>query len=1094
MYRCLFLAVFSLMLGLGLFFYGSNPTTVQAQCWVNDYGGMDCWSNPDPDPDPDWCYDDCDPIDYTQPSPWLIIAGDINIDNFNPDYNCQNSQDCQNIVGGLNPNNLGTICCDHYGQTIIVIYPTPSQPIAPQPYIPPPYQQQNPGCSDPTGFCGDPNPTDPGCETLGNCTCEYYQNCPSNPGPSNPGPSNPGPSNPGPSIPPPPPSLCNIQGFKISKPGNNAGGPQANTAIRLNGGYIATNNPYRYTLYGGSQVIISASDIPGYTVGYTVCTNRTDCHNDSNIRPGNSVQITCPANGFVDLWWHYSPASCDVNWSFEGFNSASNVQVPIGSKINPTISQVSTSTNWNWVSLYNNGIKVPGGYSYPVYRPVSVEIVAWGVPLPTNNSASKWPRIALRDGVNDLGIWEVTSMNPNSPNRFTINVPQGFVSKPKVVFFNDSHNPWPDRNGNDNLYDKLPNLVRLNFDYNFASIRPSKDSQYGLSWVGHAGMAPGASANNLPNLLPANMQNNNDVSPNLLPSSFNTTIWDNPGWPGGVNPFGVFDSDSAETPKRVPYSFNNGLDFGDGFRYRYIGSHTGGGDGLPLNPSGSENNTGSPWRVKLAYQNISGPGSVQLIAVDIKTGNWTAVADSNGELIVPNGSRIVLELQTPAGQTTTINSLKLWKESQQASWYSGAGVYQLSGNLSGSGALQADIYGPGNVYRRTVSATNTVVNFEIAPNEVFAIIGRKYNNFYRATFSNTSLYKQSQRVAWIGPGNYWFRGSASGSGELRADLWGPSGYVTSYLPNQVILVPTNHNLAVVERAFGPSSFSNVSLVQAPSFSYYQFTNPEVMNDAQLQSYFSLYGDRNVTIPEITVTATHNTDNLYVSDTTTYPSKSAQTYSVGAFSTTANCVPGYNISDTLACNGYFEYNAPHGPIYYNYNYGPLDVPNAIGDYLLGFAIGDRDTQPGSNQLAVGGTFCSPVITYSVVSSPPQVSLIGQLGTQTGKTLTLDYNLNQQGVYPVLNYTTSNVTSCTPTSTPQDPNWIVPVGSDAGTVPTSLLVGGNPPKVYTYTLTCSDNLGRRASDTVTFTVNPPSARPTIQVREGDVHSNTAIQQGQ
>ncbi|MDP2921706.1 MAG: S8 family serine peptidase, partial [Candidatus Omnitrophota bacterium] len=101
-----------------------------------------------------------------------------------------------------------------------------------------------------------------------------------------------------------PPSTGVIQGYKVDNRGNYFNNPGA--TITVNGNSFGPSvNPYSVTLAAGTYTVTSS--VPqGYSVGYTLCYNRIDGHSVAPT-PGNSVRVDVPANGYADLWWHYTP-------------------------------------------------------------------------------------------------------------------------------------------------------------------------------------------------------------------------------------------------------------------------------------------------------------------------------------------------------------------------------------------------------------------------------------------------------------------------------------------------------------------------------------------------------------------------------------------------------------------------------------------------------------------------------------------------------------------------------------------------------------------------------------------------------------------
>jgi len=65
---------------------------------------------------------------------------------------------------------------------------------------------------------------------------------------------------------------------------------------------------YSYDNLSPGQYTVSVPDLPGYDIGYTLCSSRTDCHDIDHLHSGRSVEVDLPDNGYADLWWHYTPS------------------------------------------------------------------------------------------------------------------------------------------------------------------------------------------------------------------------------------------------------------------------------------------------------------------------------------------------------------------------------------------------------------------------------------------------------------------------------------------------------------------------------------------------------------------------------------------------------------------------------------------------------------------------------------------------------------------------------------------------------------------------------------------------------------------
>ncbi|MFH1792538.1 MAG: hypothetical protein ABH819_02720, partial [Patescibacteria group bacterium] len=115
---------------------------------------------------------------------------------------------------------------------------------------------------------------------------------------------------------PSPSTKCTIQGYKGLTPGFQTIEPASSQTVTL-GTTSRTSNPYTFTNVNSGNRTVSVSVPEDYSVGYTACTNSTTCH-EGEITSGLSWTGNCPAGGYVDLWWHYTPSlppSCSVSGS-----------------------------------------------------------------------------------------------------------------------------------------------------------------------------------------------------------------------------------------------------------------------------------------------------------------------------------------------------------------------------------------------------------------------------------------------------------------------------------------------------------------------------------------------------------------------------------------------------------------------------------------------------------------------------------------------------------------------------------------------------------------------------------------------------------
>jgi len=109
-----------------------------------------------------------------------------------------------------------------------------------------------------------------------------------------------------------PSSNARVQGYKVVMPGNLLGGPVAlsGAIVRVAGGGTSNQNPYYIANEGGQTYTVSVPPLAGFAIGYTLCIDRSDCHNDTPVS-GDSVSVTLPSGEghYADLWWHYTADS-----------------------------------------------------------------------------------------------------------------------------------------------------------------------------------------------------------------------------------------------------------------------------------------------------------------------------------------------------------------------------------------------------------------------------------------------------------------------------------------------------------------------------------------------------------------------------------------------------------------------------------------------------------------------------------------------------------------------------------------------------------------------------------------------------------------
>ncbi len=119
---------------------------------------------------------------------------------------------------------------------------------------------------------------------------------------------------------PPSASKGSIQGYNVEMPGNKAY-PAGTRTVYLDGGFPTTDNPYgtgsqfarpEWNNISAGNHTVSVTVPSGFNVGYTLCYNAINCHNNTPT-PGSSVIVNVPAGGYADLWWHFTPKPADID-------------------------------------------------------------------------------------------------------------------------------------------------------------------------------------------------------------------------------------------------------------------------------------------------------------------------------------------------------------------------------------------------------------------------------------------------------------------------------------------------------------------------------------------------------------------------------------------------------------------------------------------------------------------------------------------------------------------------------------------------------------------------------------------------------------
>jgi hypothetical protein len=96
-----------------------------------------------------------------------------------------------------------------------------------------------------------------------------------------------------------------IQGYKVVMPGNLITTPTTTQTVTLDGTTTSSASPYYFNGVTPGTHTVSVSVPAGYSVGFTLCYDNINCHNNTPT-PGNTVIINVTAGGYADLWWHYN--------------------------------------------------------------------------------------------------------------------------------------------------------------------------------------------------------------------------------------------------------------------------------------------------------------------------------------------------------------------------------------------------------------------------------------------------------------------------------------------------------------------------------------------------------------------------------------------------------------------------------------------------------------------------------------------------------------------------------------------------------------------------------------------------------------------
>jgi len=117
-------------------------------------------------------------------------------------------------------------------------------------------------------------------------------------------------------------SSCTIQGIKHPEDNPTIAGQEVKVSRVgvVMDSYSSNKNPYYfYNLDRGKYNVSVPEPPPGYVVGYTLCSDRTDCHTGTKA-PGRIVEVDCLGR-FVDLhWWYFeiTKPACNITAAFLG--------------------------------------------------------------------------------------------------------------------------------------------------------------------------------------------------------------------------------------------------------------------------------------------------------------------------------------------------------------------------------------------------------------------------------------------------------------------------------------------------------------------------------------------------------------------------------------------------------------------------------------------------------------------------------------------------------------------------------------------------------------------------------------------------------
>jgi hypothetical protein len=111
---------------------------------------------------------------------------------------------------------------------------------------------------------------------------------------------------------------CNCANFSIQGEKRPNKTPFSQQTITLFGGnnwgsVTTTNQPYSFNNLPSNRIFrVSASAPSGSTVGYTLCYDNTNCHNNNPVANNQVYVCRNRLTSYASLWWHYTPQTANT--------------------------------------------------------------------------------------------------------------------------------------------------------------------------------------------------------------------------------------------------------------------------------------------------------------------------------------------------------------------------------------------------------------------------------------------------------------------------------------------------------------------------------------------------------------------------------------------------------------------------------------------------------------------------------------------------------------------------------------------------------------------------------------------------------------